>query len=623
MLKKIRRFLRDYKQFGFVLVAFLIGVILDLAGYDTASKWVLGVTAAVNVIPLLYGMLEDLRSGKYGIDILAATAIITSVVLKEYYAAMIIVFMLTGGEALEDYAENRAKYELTALLSRAPKKAHVLRGRKEVYIKISDVSVGDKLIVRPGEVIPVDGIILEGQTSIDESSLTGESLPQDKNPGDTLLSGAVNIDGVLTIRATETAEHSQYQQIIKLVKSAASTESPFVRLTDRYSIPFTIVSFSIAGFVWFISGDPMRFLQVIVVATPCPLLLAAPIALISGMSRAAKHGIIVKTGSSLERLAEVRTIAFDKTGTLTLGKPKLDTVTAYNAYSKDDVLSLAASLEQASNHVLAQAIVEAAQKKSLKLPKAKNLQEFPGRGLNATANGKQIAVGKLDFLQEGGMTVPASFDTKKITSTATYVSVGDKLAGVITFIDQVRPESAGMLARLKKLGIRHTMMITGDNKSAAAAIAKKLHIENVISEALPGDKIRAIELAEHKPIAFVGDGVNDAPVLTASDVGIALGARGSTAASESADVVIMLDDINQVAKSVEIAKKTFSIARQAIVIGIGMSIVLQLIFATGRFSPSLGAALQEIVDVAVIFIALRAHGSFKKPKLNLAQLKQA
>lgn len=622
MLKKISRFFREYKQFGIVVVSFLVGIAFDVAGMDNIAHWIFSVSAILNTLPLLREMYRDIQTGKYGIDILAATAIITSVVLGEYYAAMIIVFMLTGGEALEDYAENRAKVELDALLERAPKKAHVLRGRKEIDIPISQVVIGDKLVIKPGEVVPVDGIILEGRTSIDESSLTGESLPLDKRQGDTLMSGAVNIDGVLTIKANETAANSQYQQIIKLVKNAASTESPFVRLTDRYSIPFTIVSFSIAGFVWFISGDPMRFLQVIVVATPCPLLLAAPIALISGMSRSAKHGIIVKSGSALERLAEVRTIAFDKTGTLTMGTPLLDTVSTFAPHKKDDVLALTAALEQKSTHVLARAIVQAAENRKLSLPSLKSLQEFPGRGIAARVGGKSVLVGRLDYLREEGASLPKSFNARGVKSTATYVAINGTLAGVMTFKDEVRKDTASMLKRIRKLGIRHTLMITGDNAAAANKIAKKLKIENVVSDALPGDKIRAIESLRYRPVAFVGDGVNDAPVLTAADIGIALGARGSTAASESADVVIMTDDVNQVAKSVEIAQKTFSIARQAIVVGIGMSIVLQIIFATGRFAPSLGAALQEVVDVAVILIALRAHGSFRKRPARL-RLQQA
>lgn len=621
MLKKISRFFREYKQFAAVIVTFITGIALDLGGQDTVAHWIFAISAILNTFPLLREMYRDLQTGKYGIDILAATAIVTSVILGEYYAAMIIVLMLTGGEALEDYAENRAKVELDALLRRAPKKAHVLRGRKEIDITISQVVIGDKLIIKPGELVPVDGTILEGRTTIDESSLTGESLPIDKNPGDTLMSGAVNLDGVLTLRAEQTADNSQYQQIIKLVKNAASTESPFVRLTDRYSIPFTIVSFGIAGFVWFISGDPMRFLQVIVVATPCPLLLAAPIALISGMSRSAKHGIIVKSGSALERLAEVRTVAFDKTGTLTMGMPEIDKIEVFAPFKRDEVLGLAASLEQKSTHVLAKAIVGAAEKRKLSLPHVKSLHEKPGRGLAAKTGSKSVLVGKLDYLAEESIGMPKGFSPRAIKTTATFVAINGSLAGYITFKDELREDTPRMLQRLKRLGIRHTLMVTGDNAAAAQKIAKKLGIEQVVSNALPGDKIRAVEALTHRPVAFVGDGVNDAPVLTASDIGIALGARGSTAASESADVVILTDDINQVAKIVEIAKRTFSIARQAIVIGIGMSIVLQIIFASGRFAPSLGAALQEVIDVAVILIALRAHGSFRQPspKLKLQQ----
>ncbi len=366
----------------------------------------------------------------------------------------------------------------------------------------------------------------------------------------------------------------------------------------------------------------MRFLQVIVVATPCPLLLAAPIALISGMSRSAKHGIIVKSGSALERLAEVRTMAFDKTGTLTKGTPLLDEVSTFAPHKKDEVLALSAALEQKSTHVLAQAIVQAAENRKLSLPNVKTLQEFPGRGIAARVGGKSVLVGRLDYLREEGVSLPKTFSARGVKSTATYVAINGTLAGVMTFKDEVREDTASMLKRIRKLGIRHTLMVTGDNEAAASKIAKKLKIENVVSDALPGDKIRAIESLRYRPVAFVGDGVNDAPVLTASDIGIALGARGSTAASESADIVIMTDDVNQVAKSVEIAQNTFSIARQAIVIGIGMSIILQIIFATGRFAPSLGAALQEVVDVAVILIALRAHGSFSQRPARL-KLKQA
>jgi cation transport ATPase len=334
MFKRVLRFFKDYKQLAFALVAAVIAGGLDLGGQDTAAHAILAFAAGAVSIPLLIDMGRTLRSGHFGIDILAITAIATSVILQEYWAAMIIVLMLTGGEALEDYAERRAKKELSNLLHNRPKITHLIKGNKTIDVKVSSVSTGDKLQILPGEVIPVDATILEGNTNVDESSITGESIPVSKQAGDELLSGAVNIDGVITVKAAHTAADSQYEQIIKLVKNATSGQSPFVRLADRYSVPFTLISFMVAGAAWYISGDSMRFLEVLVVATPCPLLLGAPIAFISGMSRASKHGVIIKTGSSLEQLAAVKTIAFDKTGTLTKGLPAVDQITTFDHIPK-------------------------------------------------------------------------------------------------------------------------------------------------------------------------------------------------------------------------------------------------------------------------------------------------
>lgn len=613
-MKKIGRFLRQYKMFSGVLVVAIIALALDLKGYDTIAHWMLGITAILAALPLLKDMVNDLRTGSYGIDILAITAIVASVWLQEYWAAIVIVIMLTGGEALEDYAEHRAKTELDALLTRAPQKATVLRGRKTVEIPVHQVEVGDKIILKPGEVVPVDAEILEGGGNFDESALTGESLPVSKQRGDEILSGTINADGAITARCVRSAKNSQFEQIVKLVKAASNSQAPFVRLADRYSIPFTITAYIIAGGVWLMSGDPHRFLEVIVVATPCPLLLAAPIAIISGMSRSAKHGIIVKTGGALERLAEAKTIAFDKTGTLTLGRLKVDSVTAIKPFSKDDVLAAAASLEQHSNHVVANAILTAAQDQKVKTAKVKQLTETPGQGLAASYNGRQVLVGRLSFLQQRDVTIAK--DTTKSSHTATYVAINGQLAGIITFSDTIRPETKSTLAKLRKLGYKHLRMITGDSLANAKAVAAKVGIdaEHVTAEALPADKLHAMDKDPNKPIVFVGDGVNDAPVLTASDVGIALGARGSTVASESADVVIMLDDLSRVAVAADIAKRTFMIAKQSILVGIFISVGLMLLFSTGRFSPLTGAILQEVVDVVVIFNALRAHGSFRKPK---------
>jgi cation transport ATPase len=298
MLKRVKKFLKEYKQLSFAIIVVLTGAALSLAGYRSISNIVLAGGAIIATIPLLIDMYNTLRHGYFGVDLLAATAIITSVILGEYWAAIVIVLMLTGGESLENYAERRAKRELTTLLSKRPKKAHLIKGRKVTDISASKVNPGDKLSILPGEVIPVDATILEGMTSLDESSLTGESVPVTKTVGDVILSGSINLDGALTVKALHNASESQYEQIVKLVRNATSSQSPFVRMADRYSIPFTLISFFIAGAVWFTSGDPMRFLQVIVVATPCPLLLGAPIAIISGMSRASHHGVIIKNGTS-------------------------------------------------------------------------------------------------------------------------------------------------------------------------------------------------------------------------------------------------------------------------------------------------------------------------------------
>lgn len=613
-MKKIWKTIRHYPLFFIAVAASSVALALTLTGRSTAANWILIATALLELVPLLRGMLHDIRAGKYGVDILAATAIITSVLLQEYWAGIVIVLMLTGGEALEDYAEHRAERELNALLTRAPQKARVLRGRKETEVNIDEVRVGDKVIIRAGELVPVDAVILEGSATFDESSLTGESIPQPKQTGDMLLSGSINLDGPITAKATATAEDSQYQHIVKLVKSAQASQAPIIRLADRYAIPFTIVSFIIAILAWVLSGDSMRFLEVIVVATPCPLILAAPIAIISGMSRSAKHGIIIKNGSSLERLAEAQTFAFDKTGTLTRGELRAERVTTYGKHSRTEILGLAASLERGSSHALAKAIIAKAAAEHARVTTLRHIREFAGKGVMARAGGKDVIVGRLQLLEEQDVTFPKTFKASDHDQTAAYIAIDGELAGVITFKDEVRDESKKTLARLKAAGVRNFMMVTGDNERTANAVAKKLGIGKVVAGALPGDKIHAIEGVKAKPVAFVGDGVNDAPVLTASDIGIALGARGSAAASESADVVVMLDDVSRVAKAVEIAKNTFSIAKQSIFVGIGLSVLLMLVFSTGKFKPIHGAAIQELVDVVVIVNALRAHGGYRTSK---------
>ncbi len=612
-MRSVWRFWREYKLFSLAFVALIVSLGLQLGNMHTAANWVLGTVAVLEVFPLLWDMWNDIRSGIYGVDILAATAIITSVLLGQYWAGMVIVLMLTGGEALEDYAHRRAQTELDALLERSPAKAHVIRKGKTLEVKVDDLRVGEKILVKAGEIVPVDAVIIDGSASFDEASLTGESLPQLKQVQDTLLSGSVNLDGAVTGKVTALAADSQYQQIIKLVRGAAASQAPFVRLADRYSLPFTVTAYAIAGAAWAVSGHAIRFLEVIVVATPCPLILAAPIALISGMARASRYGIIVKTGAALERYAEAETVAFDKTGTLTKGELVIDNIVHFDKLSDAEILGLAASLEQNSNHVVARAIVNGAADKGIKLKRSRHVQEISGQGLKANLQGKEILVGRLSLMEEHGVKLPVKSQLGTVQQTAVYVAVNEALVGMISFKDELRPDAKITLERLHDLGIRHTLMITGDNEATARAVAKTLGIDHVHAETLPATKLHVLDEVTDRPLVFVGDGVNDAPALTAADVGIAIGARGSTAASESADMVIMLNELHRVALALDIAKKTFKIARQSILVGIALSIMLMLIFATGKFSPLAGAIVQEVVDVFVIFNALRAHMITPRP----------
>ena len=603
----VLQFIKHYLQFSIAAVTLVIVIVLQLTPLAVAGLYAMDAISLILTLPLIYRMWNDLRSGKYGIDILAATAIISAALLNQPWAAIIVVIMLSGGEALEDYAGRRAQSELRALMDRAPIMARLVKHNKVVEVKIEDIKIGDIIEVRPGDTVPVDGKIIEGSTTVDESSLTGESLPQLKKIDNSILSGSIVIDGLIRISAIHTGEDSQYQQIIKLVKQAAQTPSPFVRMADRYSIPFTIVAYFIAISVWIISGDPIRFLEVIVVATPCPLILAAPIAIISGMSRASRYGIIIKTGAALEKLATIQTIAFDKTGTLTHGTPIVDEVIVIGDHDETEILLHAASLEQVSNHILADAITKEAANRKIELIGVTDVKEQAGSGISASVNDLMVLVGHYNFMESNNIVIPKSFDQATISQTATYVAIDNNLAGVISFKDELRAESQATLNAIRKLGIRHILMLSGDNEAAAAAIAGQLGIKEYQSHLLPEDKLRIVRGITNQPVAFVGDGVNDAPVLTAATVGIALGAKGSTAASESADLVIMNDDLSYVAKAINIAKETLLVARQSIFIGIALSVGLMLIFATGKFSPVAGALIQEVVDVIVIFNALRAH----------------
>ena len=606
--------IRKYSLVFAVLAAMAVGGVFYLTGLAFVANWLFAIFCLGIAANLSWSMIKTLREGRYGVDLLAVTAILATLAVGEYWASIVIALMLTSGEALEDYASNRATREVTALLARAPLKAH--RRNKDGSVEdvaITDVEIGDILVVKPAEVMPVDAELLKGTASFDESSLTGESLPVEHKAGDELLSGSVNGGTAIEIKALRTAHDSQYQQIIELVKAASGSTAPFVRLADRYAVGFTIVSFAIAGVAWAISGEPLRFAQVLVVATPCPLLIGAPVAFISGMSRAAKHGIIVKSGAILEKLAGIISVAFDKTGTLTIGEP---TVSKLNPIGADTnkLLGLAASAEQGSTHVLAHALVAEANRLEIILTQPTQVHETTGYGVVATVGKSKVMVGKARFLRDNKVKFAA--DSETAGETAVYVALDGKFIGSIVFADAVRENSKQTLDQLYKLGVVHTIMLTGDSKATAERIASSLGITDVQAECLPIDKVEAVKNEAHRPVMMVGDGVNDAPVLTAADIGMAMGARGSTAASESADVVVMIDDISRVAKALTIAKYTLHIALESVWIGIAISVGLMLVAASGIIPAVVGAGLQEVVDVIVIFNALRAHGSWRQaPKL--------
>lgn len=570
-------------------------------GHPGGAQLINTVAGGVIALSMLVEMIKKLRTGDYGVDLLAVTAIVATLAVGEYWAAMVILLMLIGGDTLEDYANAKAHSELKTLLDNSPRTGHVKVDGQLVDRPVEALTVGQEVVVRPGELVPVDGTVLEGESTVNESSLTGESKPLDKGVGDQLLSGSVNGDVTLTMRVERTAQDSQYQQLVELIKQADQTPADFVRLADRYALPFTLVSYLIAGIAWWIAQDPVRFAQVLVVASPCPLILAAPVAFVSGMSRASHAGIVVKTGAVIEKLATAKTAAFDKTGTLTKGNLAVSQVVPAAGQKASELLQLVASAEQTSGHVLAQSIVTKAKEAGLQLVEPTAMSEVTAKGIVATIAGREVKVGKLAFVT----TDPA---VQEVATTAVYVAVDGQYWGRIKLADQLRPEASTTLQRLQVAGVAHLMMVTGDRQAIAERIASEVGITEVYGDLLPKDKVAHLNdlPQDHRPSIMVGDGVNDAPVLKVADVGIAMGAHGSTAASESADVVILTDNLQKVAEAVSIAEDTLKIAKQAVWIGIAVCTGLMLICSTGWVPTIVGALLQEVVDTVCILWGLKA-----------------
>ena len=605
-MARLIRIARRYWVVTLTISIGLLGLALAVSGAGAAVPWIFSAYALGIAVWHAVGMVRDIVRGHWGIDILAVTAIVATVLVGEYVAALLVVLMLTGGEALEDYANRRAKRELDALLTRAPQLAHRMHGDEIVDVRADEVRPGDVLLVRPSEIVPVDATLRSVEAAVDESSITGESVPVEKRTGEAVLSGSVNGQVAVEVVATATAAESQYQQIVALVAEAAASRAPVVRLADRYAVPFTLFSLALAGVAWWLSGDPVRFAEVLVLATPCPLLIAAPVAFIGGMSRAARNGVIVKGGGVLEQLSAARTVVFDKTGTLTYGAPTLVAIRAEGGFSEDELLDVVASAEQYSSHVLAASMIAAARERHLRLADAEWAREAATNGVQARIGGREVVVGKFAFVAEHA---PDALRTPIAPGElAVYAAVDGRYAGALLASDRLRENARETLDRLGELGVHRTMMLTGDALATADHIAAELGITRVRADCLPADKVQEVSAIAERPVIMVGDGVNDAPVLAAADVGIAMGAKGATAASESADAVILVDDLSRTAKAVQIGRDTVRIALQSIWLGIIVSVLLMVVAAFGLIPATVGALLQEVVDLVTILAALRAIG---------------
>ena len=636
------KLLLRYPLVAGTIAALLAVLVLLLSGQPLIAQITASVYALAVAAYLAIGMVRRLMGGQWGIDILAVTAIVSTVLVGEFVASMIIVLMMAGGTALEDYAAGRAKKELTSLLERVPQTAHRERngstvgtdaagthtaethagssagtddagtqaGGQQEDVAATDVRVGDILLVRPGEVVPLDGVLLSESGTFDESSLTGESLPVERVAGDALMSGSLNGEAAVRMRVSALMEDSQYSRIVALVKEASESKAPMVRLADRYAVPFTAFAYVLGAVGWIISGDPARFAEVLVVATPCPLLIAAPVAFLGGMSRAARGGIIVKYAGVLEQLSRIKTAAFDKTGTLTYGQPALIGVRTSGSLTEDQVLGLAASAEQYSSHVLAASVMGAARSRGLVFDTATEATEFATHGVRARFDGRDVVVGKPKFVAEAtGGVVETELASGEL---AIYVGVAGQFVGALVMSDPIRREARRTLTELESMGVTRTVMLTGDALATAEHIADEAGLTDVRAECLPPDKVEAVRSLPQRPVLMVGDGVNDAPVLAVADVGIAMGARGSTAAGESADVVIILDDLSKVASAVRIGQRTVKVALQSIWIGVALSVALMVAAAAGYVPAIAGALSQELVDLATILNALRALSAGRK-----------
>ncbi|HYZ12499.1 MAG TPA: heavy metal translocating P-type ATPase [Actinomycetota bacterium] len=593
------------------VVGIATGGAFRLAGSAHAADLAWAITTAVGLVPIVWEVVAGVARRQPGVDVIAVLAMGGALALGEYLAGAVIALMLATGRSLEEFADTRAHRELSALLERAPRTAHRYAGAELRSISIEEVGPGDRLLVKRGEVVPVDGILESENAVLDESALTGESRPVECVRAERLRSGAVNAGESFDLRAVASARESTYAGIVRLVEQAQREKAPFVRLADRYALVFVPVTLAIAGGAWAITGDAVRALAVLVVATPCPLILAAPIAIVAGISRAAKRGIIVKGGGSLEALARGTVLLFDKTGTLTAGAPELTDVELFGGGDPAEVLRLAASLDQVSPHVLAGAIVTAARRRDLPLTFPIEVREEGGSGIRGIVDGRTVALGKASWVAHGGPLPDRAREVRRRTamegSSSVFVSIDGAVVGTLILDDPIRPDTPRVIRTLRRAGVKRVVMVTGDHADVAESVGIAIGVDRILSERDPADKVDAVRAeGEGAVTIMVGDGVNDAPALAAADVGVAMGARGSTASSEAADVVLAVDRLDRVAEAIRIARRSRGIALQSVLAGMGLSFGAMFLGAAGLLVPVAGALVQEAIDVAVIVNALRA-----------------
>jgi heavy metal translocating P-type ATPase len=597
------------------LAAIVTGAILWLVGEHGWADAAWGIGAAVVLVPLTVDTVRSLLHGDVGVDAIALVAIAGALILGEQLAGAIVALMMSGGAALEAWAAGRARRELRLLVERAPRFAHrhLLGGVEEVPVE--DLVPGDLVVVRAGEIVPADATVEGSNAVVDQSALTGESLPVTIPAGDEVRSGTSNAGNVFDARVTRRASESAYAAVVELVRTAESDRAPFTRLADRYAAIFLPFTLAVAGIAWAASGDPVRGLAVMVVATPCPLILAAPIAFVGGLSRAAKAGVIIKGAGVLERLGSASAVLLDKTGTVTSGEPDVERIVRLGTMDEDEILRHASSLDQLSAHVLAESLVQAAAARGLKLDVPVDVDESPGRGIAGRVNGSWVAVGSTGWLEERGYNgvreqADAAVDGQAGAGRAKIlVGVDGALQGVIVMADHLRPGADRLAAELREAGVERVALVSGDRIDIAREVAAELGIDEVFAEQDPADKLRVVDEARSSTsgaVVMAGDGINDAPALALADVGIAMAGKGATVSSEAADVVIVVDRADRIPFAVRVGRRSLHIARQSVVAGLALSVGAMGVAALGYLPPVWGALFQEVIDIAVILNALRA-----------------